>query len=110
MHMLLLRHQHKRLAALEMELAAARHDGFVGHYSSETNGTYSRKKLLLVIGVTTGFERKHHRDAVRKSWLPTGGVQFSFLLPVTIYERIIVFKQWIGRQCLIISDVLQVLS
>ena len=66
------RQQGKRLASLEMELAAAKHDGFVGKYTSETNGTNSRKKPLIVIGLMTCFGRKNYRDAVRKSWLPTG--------------------------------------
>lgn len=61
-----------------MELAAARHEGFVGQYSSETNGTYSRKRLLVVIGIVTEFGRKKHRDAVRKSWLSTGAIQAPF--------------------------------
>ncbi|CAM0911448.1 unnamed protein product [Alopecurus aequalis] len=68
------RQQGKRLASLEMELAAAKHDGFVGKYTSETNGTHSRKKPLIVIGIMTSFGRKHYRDAVRKSWLPTGSM------------------------------------
>ncbi|KAJ6851003.1 uncharacterized protein M6B38_262675 [Iris pallida] len=66
------RHQHKRLASLEMELAAARQDGFVGKYSSETNGNHTRKRILAVIGIVTGLGRKNNRDAIRKSWLPTG--------------------------------------
>ncbi|KAG1346488.1 hydroxyproline O-galactosyltransferase HPGT1 [Cocos nucifera] len=66
------RHQHKRLAALEIELAAARHEGFVGSYSSETNGANNRRRLMAVIGVITEFGRKNNRDAIRRSWLPTG--------------------------------------
>lgn len=67
------RHQHKRLASLEMELAAARQEGFVGKFSSEeTNGNNTRKRPLAVIGIVTGFGRKSNRDAIRKSWLPTG--------------------------------------
>ena len=69
---LMFRQQGKRLASLEMELSAAKHDGFVGKYTSETNGTHSRKKPLIVIGIMTSFGRKNYRDAVRKSWLPTG--------------------------------------
>ncbi|XP_047075378.1 hydroxyproline O-galactosyltransferase HPGT1 [Lolium rigidum] len=68
------RQQGKRLASLEMELAAAKHDGFVGKYTSETNGTHSKKKPLIVIGIMTSFGRKNYRDAVRKSWLPTGSM------------------------------------
>uniref|UniRef100_A0A6V7QWL0 Hexosyltransferase n=1 Tax=Ananas comosus var. bracteatus TaxID=296719 RepID=A0A6V7QWL0_ANACO len=66
------RHQHKKLVALEMELAAAKHEGFVGKYSSEPNGTRTEKRLLAVIGIMTGFGRKSYRDAIRKSWLPSG--------------------------------------
>ncbi|KAJ6797419.1 Uncharacterized protein M6B38_217135 [Iris pallida] len=65
------RHQQKRLVSLEMELAAARQEGFVGKYSSETNGNHTRKRPLAVIGILTGFGRKNNRDAIRKSWLPT---------------------------------------
>uniref|UniRef100_A0ACD6AK29 Uncharacterized protein n=1 Tax=Avena sativa TaxID=4498 RepID=A0ACD6AK29_AVESA len=68
------RQQGKRLTSLEMELAAAKNDGFVGKYTSETNGTHSRKKPLIVIGIMTSFGRKNYRDAVRKSWLPTGSM------------------------------------
>ncbi|KAL0917800.1 hypothetical protein M5K25_012891 [Dendrobium thyrsiflorum] len=66
------RNQHKRLAALEMELAAARQEGFVGRYTPETNGNHTRKRLMAVIGITTGFGQKNNRDAIRKTWLPTG--------------------------------------
>ena len=66
------RQQGKRLASLEMELAAAKHEGFVGKYTPETNGTHSRKKPLIFIGIMSSFGRKNYRDAVRKSWLPTG--------------------------------------
>lgn len=55
-----------------MELAAAKHEGFVGKYSSEPNGTRTEKRLLAVIGIMTGFGRKSYRDAIRKSWLPSG--------------------------------------
>ena len=69
---LMFRQQGKRLASLEMELAAAKHEGFVGKYTSETNATHSKKKPLVVIGIMTSFGRKNYREAVRKSWLPTG--------------------------------------
>lgn len=69
------------MASLEMELAAAKHEGFVGKYSPETNGTHSRKKPLIVIGIMSSFGRKNYRDAVRKSWLPTGTTSIlAFLL------------------------------
>ncbi|KAK8921566.1 putative beta-1,3-galactosyltransferase 11 [Platanthera zijinensis] len=62
----------KRLAAHEMELSAARQEGFVGNYVSESNGNHTRRRLMAVIGITTGFGQKNNRDAIRKTWLPTG--------------------------------------
>ncbi|XP_068659845.1 hydroxyproline O-galactosyltransferase HPGT1-like [Aristolochia californica] len=67
--------QQKRLSALEMELAAARHEGFVSKYLSDNNETRSRKKLLAVIGIITQFGHKNNRDAIRRSWMPTGAAR-----------------------------------
>jgi hydroxyproline O-galactosyltransferase HPGT len=53
------RQQGKRLKSLEMELAAAKHGGFVGKYSTEANTTDSKKKPLTVIGIMTSFGRKN---------------------------------------------------
>ncbi|KAM3190376.1 hypothetical protein ACQJBY_068500 [Aegilops geniculata] len=86
------RQQGKRLASLEMELAAAKHEGFVGKYTSETNATHSRKKPLVVIGIMTSFGRKNYREAVRKSWLPTGS-----LLKKLEDEKGIVVRFIVGR-------------
>ncbi|XP_059433771.1 hydroxyproline O-galactosyltransferase HPGT1 isoform X3 [Corylus avellana] len=66
------REQHKKLAALEMELAAARQEGFDSKHSTETTGTNSKKRPLIVIGILTGFGRKNNRDAIRKAWMGTG--------------------------------------
>jgi hydroxyproline O-galactosyltransferase HPGT len=79
-HPPLFRQQGKRLASLEMELAAAKHKGFVGKYTPETNGTHSGKKPLIVIGIMSSFGRKNYRDAVRKSWLPTGTLHACIFL------------------------------
>ncbi|AQK52198.1 Hydroxyproline O-galactosyltransferase HPGT1 [Zea mays] len=86
------RQQGKRLASLEMELAAAKHEGFVGKYTPETNGTHSGKKPLVVIGIMTSFGRKNYRDAVRKSWLPTGS-----MLKKLEEEKGIVVRFVVGR-------------
>jgi len=86
------RQQGKRLASLEMELAAAKHEGFVGKYTPETNGTHSRKKPLIVIGIMSSFGRKNYRDAVRKSWLPTGS-----MLKKLEEEKGIVVRFIVGR-------------
>ncbi|GLT78141.1 hypothetical protein SLA2020_496870 [Shorea laevis] len=66
------REQQKKLSALEMELAAARQEGFVSKRLSEKDGTHSKKKRLVVIGIITAFGRKKNRDAIRKAWMPTG--------------------------------------
>ncbi|GMY07388.1 hydroxyproline O-galactosyltransferase HPGT1 [Fagus crenata] len=66
------REQHKKLSALEMELAAARQDGFASKSSTETNEVNSKKRPLVVIGILTRFGRKNNRDAIRKAWMGTG--------------------------------------
>lgn len=55
-----------------MELAAARQEGFVSKRLHKTNGTHSKDRPLVVIGILTGFGRKNNRDAVRKAWMGTG--------------------------------------
>ncbi|KAJ7965407.1 Hexosyltransferase [Quillaja saponaria] len=68
------REQHKKLSALEMELAAARQEGFSSKHltASATNGTHSKKRPLLVIGIVTRFGWKNNRDAIRKAWMGSG--------------------------------------
>ncbi|KAL0304371.1 UNVERIFIED_CONTAM: Hydroxyproline O-galactosyltransferase HPGT1 [Sesamum radiatum] len=66
-----IREQRKKLSGLEMELAAARQEGFVSKHLSETNRTPKRRPLV-VVGVYTGFGRKSNRDAIRKAWMGTG--------------------------------------
>lgn len=66
------REQHKKFAALEVELAKAREEGFVSKHSSENSGAHTKKKILAVIGIITKFGRKKNRDAIRKAWMPTG--------------------------------------
>ncbi|XP_028774768.1 hydroxyproline O-galactosyltransferase HPGT1 [Neltuma alba] len=68
------REQQKTLSSLEMELAAARQEGFVSKHLLVNDGTgrQSTKRLLSVIGIITTFGRKKNRDAIRKAWMPTG--------------------------------------
>ncbi|XVF13084.1 hypothetical protein REPUB_Repub08aG0177400 [Reevesia pubescens] len=66
------REQHKKLSALEMDLAAARQEGFVSKEHSENDGPRSKKRLLAVIGIITTFGRKKNRDAIRKAWMQSG--------------------------------------
>ncbi|KAL7003544.1 Hydroxyproline O-galactosyltransferase HPGT1 [Sarracenia purpurea var. burkii] len=65
------REQQKKLSALEMELVAARQQGFTSIHLEETNMT-PRKRPLVVIGVLTRFGRRNNRDAIRKAWMGTG--------------------------------------
>ncbi|KAK8599821.1 hypothetical protein V6N12_049693 [Hibiscus sabdariffa] len=44
------REQKKKLLALEMDLSAARQEGFISKENSESDGTRSKKRLLAVIG------------------------------------------------------------
>ncbi|XP_061997063.1 hydroxyproline O-galactosyltransferase HPGT1 isoform X1 [Rosa rugosa] len=62
------REQHKKLSAVEMELAAAKQEGFSLKRSTLGNGT----RPLVVIGIFTKFGRKNNRDAIRKAWMGTG--------------------------------------
>ncbi|XLT13421.1 hypothetical protein HN51_059111, partial [Arachis hypogaea] len=63
------RNQHKKLYSLEMELAAARNEGFVLKHLLKTNGIYSKRKSLVMIGVLTTFGRQKNRDAIRNVWM-----------------------------------------
>lgn len=62
-----------------MELDKAKKKGFVSTNLIETKGTNERKKLLAVVGILTGFGRRHNRDAIRKAWMPTGRIPFPFV-------------------------------
>lgn len=62
------REQHKKLAALDMELAAAKKEGFISKNSVDD----SKKRPLLVVGIFTRFGRKNNRDAIRKAWMGSG--------------------------------------
>lgn len=103
---MLVREQHKKLSALEMELAAARQEGFDSKQSTETTGTNSKKRPLVVIGILTGFGRKNNRDAIRKAWMGTGilflfsvglmfcVVQVSFILFISdVFDIILYIRQ-----------------
>ncbi|XP_060206901.1 hydroxyproline O-galactosyltransferase HPGT1-like isoform X2 [Lycium barbarum] len=86
------REQHKRLAALQMELGKASQEGFVSKHLLDNNGKDSKKKLLAVVGVSTKFGNKKNRDAIRKAWMPTGAA-----LKKLEEEKGIVIRFVIGR-------------
>ncbi|MED6173958.1 Hydroxyproline O-galactosyltransferase HPGT1 [Stylosanthes scabra] len=66
------REQHKKLDSLEMELTAARQEGFVSKRLLEINGTYSEGRPLVMIGILTTFGRQKNRDAIRNAWMGSG--------------------------------------
>ncbi|CAG7892650.1 unnamed protein product [Brassica rapa] len=63
------REQKKTLAALEMELSAARQQGFVPKHADVAE---TKKRPLVVIGIMTSLGNKKKRDAVRQAWMGTG--------------------------------------
>ncbi|ONI07329.1 hypothetical protein PRUPE_5G113400 [Prunus persica] len=86
------REQQKQLSTLEMQLAAARQEGFVPKSLSKNEVAHSKKKLLAVIGIFTTFGRKKNRDAIRKAWMPSGAA-----LKKLADEKGIVVRFVIGR-------------
>lgn len=86
------REQQKKLSGLEMDLAAARQEGFVRKQLSKIDGTRSKKKLLAVIGIITTFGQQKNRDAIRKAWMPAGAA-----LEKLADEKGIIVRFVIGR-------------
>lgn len=69
-----------------MELSAARQEGFVSKSPKLTDGTETKKKPLVVIGIMTSLGNKKKRDAVRQAWMGTGGVSlYSCLSKILVY-------------------------
>ncbi|KAH1115512.1 hypothetical protein J1N35_008890 [Gossypium stocksii] len=64
--------QLKKLSAIQMDLAAAKQEGYVSKEHSGNDGTRTKKRLLGVIGIITTFGRKKNRDAIRKAWMQSG--------------------------------------
>ena len=60
------REQHKKLTALEMELAASQQEDFASKNLLENKGTPPKKRLLAVVGIITKFSHKNNRDAICK--------------------------------------------
>ncbi|TYJ19622.1 hypothetical protein E1A91_A09G204000v1 [Gossypium mustelinum] len=85
------REQVHKLSALEMDLSAARQEGFVSKERSENGSTHSKKRLLAVIGIITTFGRKKNRDAIRKAWMGSGAALRK------LEEKGIVVRFVIGR-------------
>lgn len=75
----------KNLAALEMELTGAKHDGFVSKHTLESNGTHYKKRPLAFIGIFTGFDGKKKRDVIRKQWFPTSILSSLLIIFVNFF-------------------------
>ncbi|XP_021726791.1 hydroxyproline O-galactosyltransferase HPGT1-like isoform X1 [Chenopodium quinoa] len=85
------REQQKKLSALQMELAAAKEEGFVPkRYGIDKDKP--KKRPLVIIGILTSFGRKNKRDAVRKAWMGTGAA-----LKMMENEKGIVARFVVGR-------------
>lgn len=63
------KHQLKKLAALEMELTAAKSHGFGLRLANATSADH---KLHAVVGIMTTFGNRFRRDATRNTWMPKG--------------------------------------
>lgn len=82
----------KRLAEVEMELAAARSQGFTSKLPTGGNSTSTGSRLLAVIGINTEFGNRLKRDSIRKKWMPTGDA-----LKKLEQEKGIVMRFVVGR-------------
>lgn len=67
-----------------MELSAARQEGFIPKNPKHTDGTETKKRPLVVIGIMTTLGNKKKRDAVRQAWMGTGRV-----LPYPYFSKIL---------------------
>lgn len=92
------RDQYRRLEALDKELAAAKRGGFFRRHSSgkSRSGANTRKRLLAVIGIVTEIGHRNKRDAIRKSWLPTGAALEKLEADKGIAVRFVVGKSSSG--------------
>lgn len=85
LRVLLSREQKKTLSALEMELSVARQEGFVPKDPKHTDGTETKRRPLVVIGIMTSLGNKKKRDAVRQAWMGTGRVSpYPCLVKITL--------------------------
>lgn len=108
-----------------MELSSARQEGFVPKINKYSDGTETKKRPLVVIGIMTSLGNKKKRDAVRQAWMGTGNVSpyhvlvklrktcgsvriFFFLLSTLFigslvtgpfYCRCIIKKDWNWKGC-----------
>ncbi|XP_002513605.2 hydroxyproline O-galactosyltransferase HPGT1 [Ricinus communis] len=84
------REQQKKLSALELELAAAKQEGFTSNFLTEKDGNNSNKRRLVVIGILTTFGRKNNRNAIRKAWMGTGATLMKMANEKGIVARFVI--------------------
>lgn len=81
----------RRLEELEMELAAAKSQGFASTWVNTQISTNSTKKrLLVVIGINTEFGNRQKRDTIRRKWMPTGDALKALEIEKGIVVRFVV--------------------
>ncbi|MED6203555.1 hypothetical protein PIB30_000642 [Stylosanthes scabra] len=86
------RQQHKKLSSLQMQLSAARQEGFVPKQLPRNDRKQPTKKTLAVIGIMTTFGRKKNRNAIRKAWMPTDSAMKKFADQKGITVRFVIGK------------------
>ncbi|CAM6102280.1 unnamed protein product [Calypogeia fissa] len=64
--------QQRRVAALEMEIAAAKSQGYLSKHPVSQNTSDNGRRWHSVIGIYTSFGNKARRDSIRRTWMPTG--------------------------------------
>ncbi|XP_010526227.1 PREDICTED: hydroxyproline O-galactosyltransferase HPGT3 [Tarenaya hassleriana] len=80
----------RRIVETEMELTLAKSQGYLKG-QLQKSGSSSRKKLLAVIGMYTGFGSRLKRNTFRGSWMPQGDALRK------LEERGVVIRFVIGR-------------
>ncbi|GBG76105.1 GT31-family glycosyltransferase [Chara braunii] len=61
--------QKKRIAQLEMEIAAAKAKGYKPEIQNAARGHYKNGRLKVVIGINTAFANRNRREAIRNTWM-----------------------------------------
>ncbi|CAN4081541.1 unnamed protein product [Withania somnifera] len=67
----------RKIVEVEMELTVAKSQGYLKNQLKQS-GSSSAKKLLLVVGIYTGFGGRLRRNVIRGSWFPNGQSLYSF--------------------------------
>ncbi|KAI5082176.1 hypothetical protein GOP47_0001919 [Adiantum capillus-veneris] len=80
----------KRLEELEMELAAARSQGYTSPWVNTNIVNKTGNKPLAVIGINTEFGNRLKRDTIRRKWMPTGDALKSLEKDKGIVVRFVV--------------------